>query len=180
MSWAPPVGAFVEPQLFRHILGHVPSPVTVVTAATAAGPAGLVVGSFVSVSLEPPLVGIFIDEKSVSWPPMSEAGSFTVNILAHDQQELCARFAKSGGSGDTAGKFAGLTWWESPHGNPVLPGTTAWLDCLVRQVQRLGDHFFAVAEVVGLGVDAARPPLVFHRGALHTVAPSGEGTAGRG
>lgn len=167
MPMAPPTAEHVAPELFRHILRQVPTPVTVVTAATDAGPAGLVVGSFVSVSLQPPLVGIFIDEKSASWPPMSAAGSFTVNVLAEDQRELCARFARSGGG---AGKFAGLSWWESAHGNPVLPGTTAWLDCLVRQVQRLGDHFFAVAEVVGLGVDAGRPPLVFHQGALGTVS----------
>jgi 3-hydroxy-9,10-secoandrosta-1,3,5(10)-triene-9,17-dione monooxygenase reductase component len=164
MGMAPPVGTHVEPQLFRQVLGHVPTTVTVVTALTREGPAGLVVGSFVSVSLAPPLVGVFIDESSASWPPMSAAGSFTVNVLAHDQQELCARFARSGGD-----KFAELSWWESPHGNPVLPGTTAWLDCLVQQVQKLGVHFFAVAEVVGLGVAGANPPMVFHRGALHTV-----------
>jgi 3-hydroxy-9,10-secoandrosta-1,3,5(10)-triene-9,17-dione monooxygenase reductase component len=182
MRMAPPVGTHVEPKVFRQVLGHVPTTVTVVTAATGEGPAGLVVGSFVSVSLDPPLVGIFIDESSASWPPMSGAGSFTVNVLAHDQQELCARFARSGGE-----KFADLSWWESPHGNPVLPGTTAWLDCLVQQIQKLGDHFFAVAEVVGLGVAGANPPMVFHRGALHTVtdlapppAPLPHPTPGKG
>lgn len=178
MGMAPPVGTHVEPQVFRKVLGHVPTTVTVVTATTGEGPAGLVVGSFVSVSLEPPLVGVFIDESSVSWPPMSSSGSFTVNVLAHDQQDLCARFARSGGA-----KFADLTWWESPHGNPVLPGTTAWLDCLVQQVHKLGDHFFAVAEVVGLGVEPGLPPMVFHRGSLLTVgglAPSSDPTPGKG
>ncbi|MFF3375344.1 flavin reductase family protein [Streptomyces sp. NPDC002680] len=164
MSMAPPVGTHVEPLVLRQVLGHVPTAVTVVTAATESGPAGLVVGSFVSVSLTPPLVGIFVDERSTSWPSMSGAGSFTVNVLAHDQRELCARFAHSGGA-----KFAGLSWWESPHGNPVLPGTTAWLDCVVQQIQRLGDHYFAVGEVVGLGMGDAVPPMVFHRGALRTV-----------
>ncbi|WP_177226048.1 flavin reductase family protein [Actinacidiphila rubida] len=175
---APPVGTHVEPQMFRQVLAHVPTTVTVVTAATGDGPAGLVVGSFVSVSLQPPLVGVFIDESSASWPPMSGSGSFTVNVLAHDQQDLCARFARSGGE-----KFADLTWWESPHGNPVLPGTTAWLDCLVQQVQKLGDHFFAVAEVVGLGVEAGLAPMVFHCGSLLTVgdlAPSSHPTPGKG
>jgi flavin reductase (DIM6/NTAB) family NADH-FMN oxidoreductase RutF len=164
MRMAPPVGTHVEPRLLRHVLGHVPTAVTVVTAATAGGPAGLVVGSFVSVSLTPALVGIFIDENSASWPSMSSAGSFTVNVLAYDQQELCARFARSGGA-----KFAGLSWWESPHGNPVLPGTTSWLDCVVQQVQKLGDHFFAVGEVVGLGLADSVPPMVFHQGTLRTV-----------
>src|SRR4051812_29729790 len=113
MGTAPPVGTHVEPQLFRQVLGHVPTTVTVVTAATGTGPApapaagappapgaaraGWGGGWFVSASRAPPLVGIFIDESSASWPPMSGAGSFTVNVLAHDQQELCARFARSGG-----------------------------------------------------------------------------------
>lgn len=168
MSTAPPVGSHVEPGLLRRVLGHVPTTVTVVTSASAAGPVGLVVGSFVSVSLEPPLIGVFVDERSASWPAMCGSGSFTVNVLADDQQALCERFARSG-----PGKFAGLSWWESPHGNPVLPGTTAWLDCLISQVHRFGDHWFALAEVVGLGGAEDRAPLVFHRGALGSLAPSG-------
>ncbi|MCQ4044521.1 flavin reductase family protein [Streptantibioticus rubrisoli] len=165
MGTAPPVRSHVDPQAFRQVLGHVPTTVTVVTAGTDEGPAGLVVGSFVSISLRPALVGVFIDEASVSWPAIHRTGSFAVNVLAHDQQAVCARFARSGGD-----KFAGLDHRLSPHGHPLLPGTTAWLDCEIEDVRKLGDHFFALAGVTDLGTSQGVLPMVFHRGALHTIA----------
>lgn len=150
----------------RGVLREVPTAVTVVTATTEGGPTGLTVGSFVSVSLDPPLIGIFVDEKSSSWPEMRRSATFTVNVLSGDQQELCARFASSGGD-----KFAGLTPATSPLGNPLLPGVAAWLDCRVEEIRKLGDHHFALARVAGLGrpATAGSTSIVFHRGALHAV-----------
>ncbi|MGV9282810.1 flavin reductase family protein [Streptomyces sp. NPDC003730] len=156
----------VSPGTLRGVLREVPTAVTVVTATTGGRPAGLTVGSFVSVSLEPPLIGIFVDEKSSSWPQMMHAATFTVNVLSGGQQELCARFATSGGD-----KFAGLALRTSPSGNPLLPGVAAWLDCRVEEIRKLGDHHFALARVIGLGTAATAAPtsIVFHRGALHAI-----------
>lgn len=154
--------AAVDPARFRRVLGQVPTPVTVVTAATPDGPAGLVVGSFVSVSLEPPLVGIFVDRSSASWPAIRRTGSFAVNVLAHDQQDVCARFARRGGGN----KFAGLTWDTTPQGHPLLPGVATWIDCRLRHDQQVGDHYFVVGRVLELSDSDGAPPLVFHRGVL--------------
>ncbi|MFF3504450.1 flavin reductase family protein [Streptomyces sp. NPDC003247] len=163
-SSAAPVDVPVAPALFRSVLREVPTAVTVVTAQTRTGPAGLTVGSFVSVSLEPPLVGIFVDEKSSSWPEMSRSATFTVNVLSGGQQELCARFASSG-----TDKFAGLALRKSPSGNPLLPGVAAWLDCRVEEIRKLGDHHFALARVTALDRTAATTSIVFHRGTLHAI-----------
>ncbi|MCX4673481.1 flavin reductase family protein [Streptomyces sp. NBC_01381] len=157
---APPVSS----GMLRNVLREVPTAVTVVTATTGDRPAGLTVGSFVSVSLDPPLIGIFVDEKSSSWPEMRNSATFTVNVLSGDQQELCARFAASGRD-----KFAGLPLQKSPLGNPLLPGIAAWLDCRVVEVRKLGDHHFALARVAGLGTTAATTSIVFHRGTLHAI-----------
>lgn len=154
----------VSPEALRSVLREVPTSVAVVTATAGGRPAGLTVGSFVSVSLDPPLVGIFVDEKSASWPEMRNSDTFTVNVLAGDQQELCARFATSGRD-----KFAGLPLRKSPLGNPLLPGIAAWLDCRVEEIRKLGDHHFALARVADLGTAAAATSMVFHRGALHAV-----------
>lgn len=162
-----PVRLPVDSAQFRRVLGHVPTTVTVVTATTPNGPAGLVVGAFVSISLDPPLVGIFIDKKSSSGPAIWHGETFAVNVLAHDQQELCARFAKSGA--EDGDKFSGLVWSTTPQGNPLLAEVTAWIDCLVQEVQRLGDHYFIVAQVAGLDVANGAAPLIFHRGSLHTL-----------
>ncbi|MFE0425747.1 flavin reductase family protein [Streptomyces sp. NPDC058953] len=158
-----PADARVAPAVLRGVLREVPTAVTVVTAATGRGPAGLTVGSFVSVSLRPPLIGVFIDEESTSWREMRTSPTFAVNVLAGGQQELCARFASSG-----TDKFAGLSFDTSPSGNPLLPGAAAWLDCRVEDIRRLGDHDFALARVTALGsaAAAAGSAVVFHRGAL--------------
>ena len=62
---------------FRHVLGHLPTAVVVVTGVSAQGePAGVTIGSFASVSLDPPLVGFFQGTGSRTWPLIAQSGSF--------------------------------------------------------------------------------------------------------
>lgn len=145
---------------FRHVLSHVPTGVVVVTGADDGGPAGLAVGSFTSISLQPPLVGFFCDRASTSWPLVRETGGFCVNVLADHQSELSARFARKGGK-----KFAGLPYSLSPHtGSPVLDGVLAWIDCEIEREVELGDHTLVVGATLELAVAEAGRPLVFFRG----------------
>jgi flavin reductase (DIM6/NTAB) family NADH-FMN oxidoreductase RutF len=51
---------------FRHVLGHFPTGVTVVTSALDGAPYGITIGSFSSVSLDPPLVG-FPGDSMAGW-----------------------------------------------------------------------------------------------------------------
>ena len=144
---------------FRQVLGHFPTGVTVVTAASESGPVGLAVGSFASVSLDPPLVAFFPDRSSSSWPRIAEAGSFCVNILADDQEDVCRRFASKGDD-----KFAGLGWRAAGSGAPVLDGVLAWIDCDIDQVLDAGDHFCVLGRVRELEVAHDGAPLLFFRG----------------
>jgi flavin reductase (DIM6/NTAB) family NADH-FMN oxidoreductase RutF len=145
---------------FRHVLSHVPTGVVVITGADEDGPAGLAVGSFTSISLSPPLVGFFYDRGSTSWPLVRSTGGFCVNVLAHDQSDLSARFARKGGS-----KFEGLPYSPSPHsGSPVLEGVLAWIDCEIEREIELGDHTLVVGATLELDVVDAGRPLLFFRG----------------
>ena len=144
---------------FRQVLGHFPTGVTVVTAAPDSGPVGLAVGSFASVSLDPPLVAFFPDRGSSSWPRIEETGSFCVNILAEDQEDVCRRFASKGDD-----KFAGLGWSPAGSGAPVLDGALAWIDCDIDQVLDAGDHFCVLGRVRDLEVAHDGAPLLFFRG----------------
>ena len=80
---------------FRQVLGHFPTGVTVVTGTADGAPHGMTIGSFTSVSLEPPLVGFLPQASSPSWQAISSSGAFCVNVLGQDQGELCWRFAKT-------------------------------------------------------------------------------------
>jgi 3-hydroxy-9,10-secoandrosta-1,3,5(10)-triene-9,17-dione monooxygenase reductase component len=145
---------------YRQVLGHFPTGVTVVTAMEAGDPTGLAVGSFTSVSLEPPLVAFLPARGSKSWPRIESAGRFCVNILADDQEHVARIFATSG-----TDKFRGLGWRASSNGAPLLQDVLAWIDCDIEQVHEAGDHFIVLGHVTDLGVERERVgPLVFFRG----------------
>ena len=150
---------------YRQVLGHFPTGVTVITAMRGDEPVGLAVGSFSSVSLDPPLVGFFPDRSSSSWPKIEEAGSFCVNILGEDQEDVCRRFAMKGDD-----KFAGLGWQPAGSGAPILDGVIAWIDCDIAQVVDAGDHFLVLGAVRDLAVGHDGGPLVFFRGGYARVA----------
>ncbi|MBJ7426110.1 MAG: flavin reductase family protein, partial [Ilumatobacteraceae bacterium] len=98
----------IDPRRYRDVLGHFPTGVTVVTGLDSSGaPHGMTIGSFSSVSLDPPLVGFLPGMQSRSWPAIAESGKFCVNILADGQDELCWKFAKEPADGETS-KFSGV------------------------------------------------------------------------
>ncbi|GHF41485.1 flavin reductase (DIM6/NTAB) family NADH-FMN oxidoreductase RutF [Amycolatopsis bartoniae] len=151
--------AGVTPDRFRHVMRHVPTGVAVVSAASPEGPLGLAVGSFVSVSLEPPLVGFFVARTSSTWPRIEPLGRFCVNVLGEEGEDVSRAFAVSGGN-----KFGGVRWEPSPLGSPVLDGALAWFDCTTHSVTDAGDHVFVLADVHELSVRPAGRPLIFCHG----------------
>lgn len=103
---------------FCRILSHYPTGVCAITAMAGDGrPVGLIVGSFTSVSLDPPLVGFFLDKSSSTWPQIEAAGRFCVNVLGDCQQAVCSSLAAKG-----ADKFAEVNYSLSALGSPSLMG----------------------------------------------------------
>jgi flavin reductase (DIM6/NTAB) family NADH-FMN oxidoreductase RutF len=149
----------VSPQRMRQIMGSFCSGVTIVTAQTAAGPVGFTCQSFTSLSLEPPLVTFNPSVTSTSWPKIRETGSFCVNVLGTEQQELSRTFARSG-----ADKFAGVEHRPTERGNPILDAALAWIDCTLHAEHDGGDHTIVVGEVLGMHAQEDAEPLIFYRG----------------
>lgn len=145
---------------FRKVLGHYPTGVCVVTAVQTDGtPTGMVVGSFTSVSLEPPLVAFFPAKTSSSWPRIEAAGKFCVNVLSSEQMALCRQFASAG-----ADKFAGVSHSVSANGSPIIDDVVAWIDCALDKVHEAGDHYIVLGQVVALEVQSEARPLLFYQG----------------
>jgi flavin reductase (DIM6/NTAB) family NADH-FMN oxidoreductase RutF len=151
--------ASITSSKYRQVLGHFPTGVTVITAINDGVPAGMAVGSFASVSLDPPLVAFFAGNSSSSWPRIEAAGAFCVNILAEDQEGICRRF-----SSKDEDKFAGLGWKPAGSGAPLLDGVLAWIDCDIEAVSPAGDHVFVLGRVRELEVGHDGAPLLFFRG----------------
>lgn len=145
---------------FRHALGNFCSGVTVIAGLSSDGhPIGFACQSFSSLSIDPPQVLVCPGKTSRSWPRIAAAGRFTVNVLAHDQQEICVAFGSS-----TAAKFETVPW-SIRHGAVLIPNALAWIDCDIKAIHDGGDHHIVVGGVRDLCVvreDDA--PLVFFRG----------------
>jgi flavin reductase (DIM6/NTAB) family NADH-FMN oxidoreductase RutF/DNA-binding IclR family transcriptional regulator len=145
---------------FRQVLGHYPTGVTVVTAVDADGqPAGMAVGSFTSVSLDPPLVAFLPDKSSTSFPRIRHASSFCVNVLSAEQENVCRAFAAKGRD-----KFQGLSWRPAASGAPILDGVVAWIDCEFEAIHESGDHYIVIGKVNELNVASQSMPLLFFQG----------------
>lgn len=152
---------------FRYVLGHFATGVTVVTTADDAGvPAGLSVNSFTSVSLDPPLVAFCVARGSSTWPRIRALGTFCVNVLSEDQEDISRLFATRG-----VDKFRGVGWRPAESGAPVLVGGLAWLDCTVEAEYEAGDHLIVVGRVRETAVAHEEGPLVFYRGGYGRFQP---------
>src|SRR4051794_7764276 len=107
-----------EPDLpahYRQVLGRVPTSVAIIASTNGGGPVGVAVGSFTSVSLDPPLVGFLIATTSTTWPAIEATGGFCASVLHADHEQICRLFATRG-----ADKFAACEWTSAPSGRPII------------------------------------------------------------
>ncbi|MDQ0277431.1 flavin reductase (DIM6/NTAB) family NADH-FMN oxidoreductase RutF [Arthrobacter silviterrae] len=153
----------VDPAHFRAVMRHLPTGVVAICATdpVTGTPSGLVVGSFQSLSLEPALVTFSVTHTSTSWPKISRAQQFSVNLLAEDQQSVCGAL-----SSKSEDKFASINWHESSYGSPHITGSLGWIDCRVEQEIVAGDHLIVIAAVQEMTASDGGDPLVFHGGQL--------------
>jgi flavin reductase (DIM6/NTAB) family NADH-FMN oxidoreductase RutF len=158
--------------MLRHALRSVPTSVAVVCTLSGATPVGHTIGTFVSVSLDPPLVGYLAMHGSWTLEAVRRSGAFSVNVLGAHQAELGRRFAQR--SSDQSDRFFGVPWRPGPNGCPHLAGTAAVLDCDLHEVLTLGDHELVIGRVTAATTaTSATPPLVFSGGSFTTVADLG-------
>ncbi|MFD3514415.1 flavin reductase family protein [Streptomyces sp. NPDC058657] len=153
----------LDQRRFREVLGRFCTGVTIISAVDEGQPVGFACQSFVSVSLDPPLVSFAVANTSTTGPRIERAGSFCATVLSADQAELCRGFGRSGGD-----KFAGVRWSPAAvTGSPRIGGGLAWVDCRIESVIPAGDHRIVLGRVTDLSVaDAAEDsgPLLFYRG----------------
>jgi len=155
----------IDSDRFRHVLGHLPTGVTVVTANHAGDPVGMSSNSVTSVSLRPPLILFCPAKDSLTWPKIAETGAFCVNVFAAHHEEISRRFSRR-----NIDRFAGVAWHAREAG-PALDDALAWIECSVEAIHEAGDHLIVVGAVQRLEVrEGDSEPLVFFRGSYGSFA----------
>ncbi|MET0237288.1 MAG: flavin reductase family protein [Kibdelosporangium sp.] len=147
----------------RNALRHHPAAVTIVTAP---GPVGLTVSSFSSVSMHPPLVGLWIGKGASAYPQLSAATHFAVHLLHSEQTDLADLFART-----NADRFGPATAWESDVDDlPRLLDAPVRLRCRTAERIEVGDHVALIGEPLGIEHRAETQPLLRFQGRYTSVA----------
>jgi flavin reductase (DIM6/NTAB) family NADH-FMN oxidoreductase RutF len=150
----------VEGDELRAVMGRFPAGVAVVTVDLDGERLGLTVASLVSLSLDPPLVGVAIRRDAALHELLREAGEFAVSMLAEGQEDLAQHFARG---------VPPIALWErislrDAEGPPQLEGAVGWLRCRTAGEHPTGDHTFFVGEVDSLELGRDARPLVYLHG----------------
>jgi flavin reductase (DIM6/NTAB) family NADH-FMN oxidoreductase RutF len=145
---------------FRRTCARFATGIAVVTALDRAGsPHGMTANSFTSVSLEPPLVLICIDNRAAILKHLLAAEAIGINILTEGQSALSVRFARPGED-----RFGAVEWYAGEMGVPLIPDALAVFECVVRQFVEAGDHQVLIAEARYVGWREERPLVYWNSG----------------
>jgi flavin reductase len=144
----------------REVMRSFPAGICVVTIEHESHSTGLTVGSLVSLSLEPPLVGFALGHQAQLHELLRGAGEFGVSLLSADQDAVAQHFARSV---PPIALWTGVRLRDDVEGPPLLAEALGWLRCRVHAEHPVGDHTFFVGEVVWAEVGSREPALVYVR-----------------
>ena len=155
---------------FRHALGQFATGVTVITAPRAPGQAyGMTANSFTSVSLDPFLTLVCVDQRSHLLPLLKRSRYFGVNVLKEGQQQVSVYFAQSEQTSEAEAKL-GIHYRWTQGGVPLLEDTIAQIVCRVVASYIAGDHTIFLGEVQSADLFPGEP-LIFFRSHYRELAP---------
>jgi len=149
----------------RGVMRFVPHPVAVLSVAHERDRMGVTISSLVSLSLDPPLVGVSIGKQASVYELLRAAGSFTVSILGDGQEDLARRFA--------AGRppivhWTGVDTVDGLHA-PRIAGALGWIEVTTVAEHDAGDHTFFVASVDAVERGPAESALMYRDRAYHAL-----------
>jgi flavin reductase (DIM6/NTAB) family NADH-FMN oxidoreductase RutF len=159
----PMTSAPLSPLAFRRALGQFATGVTVVTVESAPRRVhGMTANSFTSVSLEPPLVSVCVDQNAHLLPLIKQRGKFGINILREDQQKLSEFFSRpEQTTTEDSELLVGFRWTDESI--PLLDKVLCQIACRLFATHLAGDHTIVVGEVISASLHSGNP-LIFFRG----------------
>jgi flavin reductase (DIM6/NTAB) family NADH-FMN oxidoreductase RutF len=144
----------------RALLREVPSPVAIVTVEVEGESAGLTVDSFVSLSADPPLVGIALGRHAALLELLRDAGAFAISFLASGQEHLAQHFARGV---PPIAHWTGIETTRGENGAPLIADALGWIECRLAAAHEVGDHTLFVGEVLRVERGPGREALTHLR-----------------
>jgi flavin reductase (DIM6/NTAB) family NADH-FMN oxidoreductase RutF len=145
---------------FRRAMGCFATGVTVITVDQDGEVHGMTANAFTSVSLDPVLVLVCVDQRARTHTHLYARKRFGVNVLRNDQQAISEYYARSTETPQHP-EEAGARFDRTAHGTPLLHGALAYLECRMHSAQAAGDHTIFIAEVEEVVVRDGEPLLYF-------------------
>lgn len=160
----------LDPAQFRLAMGRLASGVTVLTTTSDGHDHAMTADTLTSVSLDPILVLVCVENETRWLAAVAQAGVFGVSVLAADQRALAQWFATPGRP--LHGQLDRAPHRRGPHTNmALLDGALMHLECRVTTSHAAGDHMIVVAEVLSITLpDDVGPALVHFRGSYGSIA----------
>lgn len=149
---------------FREFMTHWPTGVTVVTGLDGDVPVGCTVNSMMSLSVQPPLLIVSLGAGSSTLAAISATGSFGLNVLADEQDDLCKQFAVR----PQCDRFLEVDI-ERVGSLPLLANAAASMVCRVEDAIAYADHVLLIGAPEWKTIDHDRMPLVLHQRGYHSV-----------
>ena len=146
---------------FRKALACFATGITVITLDSENEVHGMTANAFTSVSLDPMLVLVCVDQRARTHAHLHAKKRFGVNILSEDQRPISEYYARPTRTHDRAAEEAGAAFERTSHGTLVLCGALAYLECRLHSAQDAGDHTIFIAEVEEAVVHEGKPLLFF-------------------
>lgn len=150
----------------RTVLAHAPTSIVALSSLIDGQPDGMIAGSFVGISLDPPLVGVAIQDTSSTWPRLRSADAIGISVLTEEHAQLVRQLA-----GPKEHRFDRVGWFtdgEAVHLDQCCAQLTTQL---VDEIP-IGDHILAVMRVIDAAEFSTTRPLVFHGSQVTTIAPT--------
>jgi flavin reductase (DIM6/NTAB) family NADH-FMN oxidoreductase RutF len=153
------IGQVSRREELRRLMRRFPSGVAVLTLDAEGQRLGLTVGSFLSLSLDPPLVGVAISRHAALHELLRGVGAFAASLLAEGQEGLAAHFARG---------VPPIALWTgiaarpgAKTGAPLLDGALGWVECRTTAEHQVGDHTLFVGEVLSVEHGSPARPVVY-------------------
>lgn len=144
----------------KKAMRQLPFPVAIATAAVGKEKRGITIGSFTSLSLDPPLISFNVDSDSQMHPLIKRATHFAIHLPQPGQSSLCEHFAQSGLTGSE--QFNGMDHYRNRYGNPVLRNISTVLDCRAYKQITAGDHTIIVGEVLEVEQENTNAGILYY------------------